>query len=507
MARARASHAAGCVAPPRPSRSRVDRFLAAAGDAPRLLLYLALYHEAVCANLLEALLLHDTGSLVGGASEEALSEAADYALRSAVFLASPAAKPSGEAAPESPAALLAVSETAQQRAADADCRLSAALSGVACLRALAQRMGEPRDPLPPAVCARLVRAADAPAALAGALKAAPWRHGRRAFLGGAWSLTDPESLHPTEAHAWLALLALMSATAGAEGEAAGYDPVRRSRALAAVRKLVTPRVLAALPAAGWLQRAAEAEAGVEHAAASARDDRLAPSCLLIAVLPPWRDMLLANTDWANVTATAAAGPFGATAEAASAAAEEAVACSDAWDETLLPPASAPAQTPAAHDAPPPPLRVAFSRRDGSGWAPAFDLLLHADTAKGPEPVAGPAGSALRGRRWRLLPPATPRRVPPGALVTAFHGGAAADVLLATLPAPLASSAGVALRDWEAAPPVAWVTLGSLAREGFALQLRLGRVTKVEDAVADAESGCVMLYRVAGGALTLREACT
>jgi hypothetical protein len=64
---------------------------------------------------------------------------------------------------------------------------------------------------------------------------------------------------------------------------------------------------------------------------------------------------------------------------------------------------------------------------------------------------------------------------------------------------------VARSDWEAAPPVAWVTLGSLAKDGFALQLRLGRVATPGDAVADAESGCVMLYRVAGGALTLKEA--
>ena len=53
---------------------------ASEANAPRLCLYFALYHEAVCANLLERLALH--GGLCDAAGEDALSELADYALRS-----------------------------------------------------------------------------------------------------------------------------------------------------------------------------------------------------------------------------------------------------------------------------------------------------------------------------------------------------------------------------------------------------------------------------------------
>ena len=55
-------------------------FAASEANAPRLCLYFALYHEAVCANLLERLALH--GGLCDAAGEDALSELADYALRS-----------------------------------------------------------------------------------------------------------------------------------------------------------------------------------------------------------------------------------------------------------------------------------------------------------------------------------------------------------------------------------------------------------------------------------------
>ncbi len=51
------------------------------GDAPKLCLYLALYHEAVVANLLEAALLTD--AVADAASEDALFELADYGVRSA----------------------------------------------------------------------------------------------------------------------------------------------------------------------------------------------------------------------------------------------------------------------------------------------------------------------------------------------------------------------------------------------------------------------------------------
>ena len=65
--------------------SAVCAAAASEANAPRLCLYFALYHEAVCANLLERLALH--GGLCDAAGEDALSELADYALRSVRALA------------------------------------------------------------------------------------------------------------------------------------------------------------------------------------------------------------------------------------------------------------------------------------------------------------------------------------------------------------------------------------------------------------------------------------
>jgi hypothetical protein len=60
-------------------RERVAPQLAPASDTPRFLLYLALFHEATAANLLEAALLED--AVADSASEDALFEAADYGVR------------------------------------------------------------------------------------------------------------------------------------------------------------------------------------------------------------------------------------------------------------------------------------------------------------------------------------------------------------------------------------------------------------------------------------------
>ena len=62
----------------------------------------------------------------------------------------------------SPRALLDASDGAELLAGARDARLGAALSGLCVLRALAQRGA---SGLPPAVRSRLLRAADAPAAL------------------------------------------------------------------------------------------------------------------------------------------------------------------------------------------------------------------------------------------------------------------------------------------------------------------------------------------------------
>jgi hypothetical protein len=113
-------------------------------------------------------------------------------------------------------------------------------------------------------------------------------------------------------------------------------------------------------------------------------------------------------------------------------------------------------------------------------------------------LAAASGATVRGTRWRLLPPAAPRRVPPAARLRCSLG--TAEVALELPPLDDAAAAEAA---WAAAPPVVWATLGALARDGFALQLRLARVDAPRAAAVDGDTGRLMLYRLAGGALTLR----
>ena len=396
-----------------------------------------------------------------------------------------------------------------------DARLGAALSGLSVLRALAQRGA---GGLPPAVRARLLRAADAPAALARALAVRPWsrRLGTRpqVFAGGVWADEPPAApLAPADAQAWLALLALL-----ADSDEDAYPAANRARVLAAARRLLTPRIVDALPALQWLQRAAE-QAELMPPADGGAPGAAARSMLLLEAVPPWRDALMARTSWPEVIAAAAAGVFGDTPAAREAAQREAAAAAALWEEALVLPSEADDdaddRSDSARNAPasagsstqaglPAAVRVFFQRRDGvGGWSPAWEAVLSADASASPADVAltAASGAAVRGRRWRLLPPAAPRRVPPAARLRCSLGATEAALELPPLSSDGAD--GDAEAAWAAAPPVVWATLGALARDGFALQLRLARVDTPRAAAVDGDTGRLMLYRLAGGALTLR----
>jgi hypothetical protein len=135
---------------------------------------------------------------------------------------------------------------------------------------------------------------------------------------------------------------------------------------------------------------------------------------------------------------------------------------------------------------------------------AWEAALQPDCTQPPLPVSlqDASGAALAGHRWRLLPPPAARRMPPNARVHCQLG--IVDALL-ELPSPAARGADADAEAWRAAPGVVWVTLGSLARDGFALQLRLARVASPAATALDGLTGALMLYRLAGGALTLRAA--
>lgn len=355
--------------------------------------------------------------------------------------------------------------------------LGARLSGVACVRALAQR----ERSLPPAVRARLLVHGDAPGALVGALRARPWGAPGAAFLAGSWRPGPPPApLHPCEAHCWLALLWLLHSRAcTAEGRAACA-----TRAAA----LLTPAALAALPALSWLQRVAQA-------GPDGGDGGEGGCGLLVRLVAPWRPALqrVPTPDW------------GATRLLADDAAARWVVAQQArvWDDTL--PAGDEQQATGgtgAHShttpggAPFACVLVTFTHTDGET---AAELRLDATTAPAEE-VAPPPGRAHPVQRWRLAAAPVPgaalplRRLPPRGRVSVQLGvgGPRAEAVL-TLPA----------LAWAAAPDALWLAVGTLETDGFSAQVRLGRVPAPQAAAVDARTGLLALYRPTGkGFLTV-----
>ena len=103
---------------------------ASGADAPRLCLYFALYHEAVAANLLERLALH--GALCDAAGEDALAEAADYAVRSVRLAARRPSRPRGLRRETRPQLLFLTTSAGSAAAPHEECAVRC-LSALLCL--------------------------------------------------------------------------------------------------------------------------------------------------------------------------------------------------------------------------------------------------------------------------------------------------------------------------------------------------------------------------------------
>ena len=161
--------------------------------------------------------------------------------------------------------------------------------------------------------------------------------------------------------------------------------------------------------------------------------------------------------------------------------------------------------------------------DGTG-ARGWHFELECDGDSPPQPVSlqlPSTAAAVTGLRWRLRLPAQLRRLVPGAVLRCTlplparsPSGATTQQLCAQLSLPGAVKAASGAQEdstgevdagaaWAAAPPVVWATVGALARDGVVLQLRCARVEHPADVGFDAD-GALLLYRPAGGALSVRQ---
>lgn len=113
-------------------------------------------------------------------------------------------------------------------------------------------------------------------------------------------------------------------------------------------------------------------------------------------------------------------------------------------------------------------------------------------------VQGDEGVQVTGKRWRLLGQSldSGRPFPTNGRIAVCHNGCSAEAIL-NMPAPSTKSAG----SLAEVPASIWVTVGMLAQDKFALQLRLKRTEQPKE--RDSE-GVWYVYHVTGGAITLLE---
>ena len=415
-----------------------------------------------------------------------------------------------------------------------DARLNAALSGLTLVRLLAENA----DCGPPCIRARLLRAFDAPAALAAVLAAKPWYRQRRThggsvvtqhLEGGTWVSLPPGArpaggIPSSEAHSWLALLHLLS-----PASTAGLDPHAVARSFAAAAHALTPAALEALPPLEWLSRAAQQQQLQQEQHSSMASGGAAGgrgSSLLLSLVPPVREALLRATDWEAVVAGAQGGVFGDTPAAEERARGVAAAQAAVWDETLWAAGKQEQQAAAgpAGAAPPGGVRVdVVPPGDDVAGSRGWHFQLDVDGDAPPQEVSLQLPSTpapVTGLRWRLSLPSQLRRLVPEAVLRCTlprpgrsPSGATSQQLSAQLALPGGASTrsaapGLHTGDvdvgaaWAAAPPVVWVTVGALATDGAVLQLRCARVESAGDVGLDAE-GALLMYRPAGGALSVR----
>jgi hypothetical protein len=106
---------------------------------------------------------------------------------------------------------------------------------------------------------------------------------------------------------------------------------------------------------------------------------------------------------------------------------------------------------------------------------------------------------VSGKRWVLQKQGLncSKPFPSRGRVTARHGDSSAEALLELPAAETKSKDGL-----DAIPASLWVTIGLLAQDGFALQVRLRRTAKPSE--RDKATGTWHVYHAVGGAITLLE---
>eukprot|EP00892_Ulva_mutabilis_P008069 jgi/Ulvmu1/5634/UM023_0174.1 len=453
--------------------------------------YMLLFHEANVANLLEMVFFDDQAF-------EAIAE--DYAVELVDWCARQLCYLHGQAFEDTKPLELSCQELIDRSEAHLfDDRIKEIRFGVAiCSVTILRYMTGAVTRLPISIVTRLVQHHDTIGMLVPLLEGPPWIRDRNGTTerreGTQWTVIAPSDrfqLSSIDAQVWLALTNLV------------VDPSFRAKyrldnfrkdTLNRIRRFLNDLLIDQLPVLQDLQRV------VDEVALNYRPnfDDYDDGALVIEQIPQVRISLL-NQDWKQLAATARTGWL--SEQALLSAAQDRVTSMLAALDFLAEwegPVSSRDKEPSAslQDVP---VKVTMYERTSTGvMAPWSTLELRIDPSIDSVPVSikGESGMTVHGDRWTLKPlPSTMKVLPTRGRVAVCVGDSTAQALL-ELPCTTSKDA----EEMAAIPTGVWVTVGLLAQDEFALQLRLKRTPKA--AVRNKEAGIWNMYCPVGGALTI-----
>ncbi|KAG2497473.1 hypothetical protein HYH03_004627 [Edaphochlamys debaryana] len=481
--------------------------LAASVDSASV--YMLLYHQVVLANLLQIALHHAHAS--ESLSEDYALELADWCSRCLVRLVAEGqalAEPRERTAEEIMAQTSLEAQEEQRRELD----FGLLMCSLNILRSVTDAL--PR--LPMGALGRMVSTNDTLMALLPLLDRPPWARTRtppgggrpvlEKWVGNGWRAVPPQDrlkITTTDGQVWLAVTNLLVEPRCR----AKYclDEFRRERLLGLKRHL-NDLMFDQLPVLKDLQRVLD-----EMALGVAPDQAQAKAgALILEAVPVVREAMLRGRNWRALAAEARERHFGEAARRG--ALERALMMAKNLDFLceLEPRAEANGAAEAGPGAgqPLPPVRVATWRKvhdSGGGvhesW---YDFSMDVDEQRPPEPVevadasfsGSGLGAAVQGLRYRLRPLdfESTRPLPANGKAVVRWGGLSAEALLSLPELPT--------RDSGEGAAVLWVTVGLLAVDGLALQIKLKKAPKPKE--RDRVAGVWYAYHPVAGALTVRK---
>eukprot|EP00873_Tetraselmis_striata_P028698 jgi/Tetstr1/448962/TSEL_036187.t1 len=454
--------------------------------------YLLLYHEATVANLLEVSLYHSHAA--EACSEDAMLELVDWCHRKMIYLnneghrdANPPDKTKEQWMNQS--SLEAFEEKQQE------INFGVAMAALSIQRYLTDHV----KLLPLGVVGRMVNTCDVLMALVPLLDNPPWVRRRKGetqkFVQNKWASVERAErmkLTPADAQVWLAINNLVVDPAFTEK----YEFTQfRKDCLHSLRRYMNELLFDQLPVLKDLQRAVDAltlGSGGSSGGGSAS--------LLMEAVPMLRERLLAQQDWEGLAKRVKNTVFGAAGRDVAQKRMENLLKTFEFMADME--ASAGPNNPAEGsmdvDLTAVPVKLETRRKTSAGmWVTYSEYTFHINTTKPAEPVElrDEEGRAVTGRRYRLapIPHAVAKPMPAKGKVSVVHGSSVADALL-ELPAPSTKSTTAEF------PATVWLTVGLLATDGLALQVKLRKNPDISE--RDRQDGEWYIYEPVGGAITL-----